>query len=113
MRQIKAVRLAQELGRDGRENPTVSRARTFCPVVDLVDWFRVIVDLERHGYTHRTLSLATGNSRTAIGGWRCNIHQPSHPSGEALVQLWMDVTEMDRDRLPRRTVSVLSAARSR
>jgi hypothetical protein len=113
MRQIKAVRVASEMAREGRETQTSSRARTFCPVVDLVDWFRVIVDLERHGYTHRTLSLATGNSRTAIGGWRCNIHQPSHPSGEALVQLWIEVTEKDRDRLPRRTVSVLSAARSR
>ena len=88
-----------------------SRARAFSREENLVDWFLVIVGLERHGYTHRTIAMAIGNSKGAVGVWRCTDVQPNHASGEALISLWMATTGNDRGTLPLRTVTQLSAAR--
>ena len=78
-----------------------------------IDWFLVIVDIERRGYTHSTISMGTGCSRSAIGGWRNCEHEPSHENGEALIELWMAVTSKLRDELPRRLEMGFSAARAR
>jgi hypothetical protein len=90
---------------------SASRARAFSVEVGRTDWFLVILALEKQGYTHRALAGVTMSSRSAIGHWRCGDHEPSHPSGEALIYLWMLVTEQPREMLPRRKVDQLSAAR--
>lgn len=77
-----------------------------------VDWFRIIVDLERRGYTHTTLAKQLHPiHRATVGKWRCRTSEPAHANGEALIALWMVVTGSERTALPRRRDMQLSAAR--
>lgn len=88
-----------------------SRARAFSPDGRRVDWFLLIVALERKGYKHRSMCACTGTSKTSIGRWRNFECDPSHPSGEALIALWMSATGLPRDQVPMRKDAQLSAAR--
>lgn len=76
-----------------------------------LDWFFVIVDLERKGYTLQAIGQSIGRSKGTVGGWRCGDHEPGYEGGEALVGLWMSVTGKGRAELPRRLVVGFSAAR--
>lgn len=77
-----------------------------------VDWFRVIVDLEREGYTIGLIATVTGCGKGTVGGWKYLEHGPSHENGEMLIALWMQVTARPRSELPRQ-LPQLSAARVR
>lgn len=75
-----------------------------------VNWWAVIVDLERGGYTHSATGAAVGVSRTAVESWKNRNAEPGHEYGERLVALWRVVTGLPRDDLPRKLDQVLSAA---
>jgi hypothetical protein len=76
-----------------------------------VDWFLLIVALERKGYTAYTLANKSGVPRSTLNGWKCSISQPLHYAGELLISLWMAETGLSRDELPLRKDGQLSAAR--
>lgn len=84
------------------EVDSASRARAFAATNQRVDWFRVIVALERKGHSSYSLAEATKVPRSTFGGWRCGDHEPSHHGGEALIALWMRETVMPRSELPMR-----------
>lgn len=88
-----------------------SRARAFSPEGRRVDWFLVIVALERKGHTAYTLADKSGVPRSTLNGWKCEVSQPMHHAGEQLISLWMTETGLPRDELPLRSSEQLSAAR--
>lgn len=88
-----------------------SRARAFSQDAHMVNWFRVIVDLERAGYGVRAMEKKTGLPRATLNDWKCEVSRPSHFGGEQLIALWMIETGLPRERLPLKTGGQLSAAR--
>lgn len=71
---------------------TVSDERT--------DWFRVIVDLERKGYSHCSIASVCGVSKRTVGGWKQGS-SPKFDDGKQLLTLWEAVTGNGQDSAPR------------
>jgi len=88
-----------------------SRARAFSRESQQVDWFVIIVALERREFNHRRIAETIGNSVGSIGFWKTGTSQPAHNSGEALISLWCSVSGLPRDQVPMRKDGQLSAAR--
>ena len=65
-----------------------------------VDWFRVIVDLERCGYRHADMAASIGSAKSTLVGWKKGS-RPSYDEGERLIELWCSVTAKSRDSVPR------------
>lgn len=65
-----------------------------------VDWFQVITDLSKLGYTLHSIAIAIGVAKSTLIGWKQGA-EPKYQDGERLVALWSRITESDRDRLPR------------
>lgn len=64
-----------------------------------VDWFRVIADLTRRGYTTRSLADAIHVPPATLLGWKQGA-EPKYGDGERLVLLWAELTDTDRARVP-------------
>lgn len=58
-----------------------------------VDWFKVISDLQRHGFTHEQIGKDVGVSRRMVGYWRDGYSEPLYSHGAALVCLYRTVIE--------------------
>lgn len=67
-----------------------------------VDWWRVIVDLERHSYTHGTIAAAVGVGRGTVHGWKVLNAEPRHSDGQRILALWAAVTHKDASLAPQR-----------
>lgn len=82
------------------------------PIVEAppVSWWHVIVDLERHGYTHGQIASVIGSQRSTVENWKNRAAGPRHDDGERLIALWCAVTMRPREDLPKRTDGVLSAS---
>ena len=61
--------------------------RTRKPVVD---WFRILADLRREGYTHVHVAKALDVSRSCVRNWSYG-QTPIYDSGRALILLWRRV----------------------
>jgi len=75
-----------------------------------VSWWHVIVQMEKHGYTHSSIAAAVGISRQGVESWKNRDIEPSHENGERLCALWRVVTGLPAAEIPRKFVQVLSAA---
>jgi hypothetical protein len=64
-----------------------------------VDWFAVLVDLNRKGLHTAGIADLIRAPRTTVLGWKQG-GEPCHADGEALVQLWCRVMERERADLP-------------
>lgn len=65
----------------------------------VVNWFQVIIDLCRKGYSHAAISAAVDAPKSTVQGWKQGA-EPRHSNGEKLIELWCQVTANDRERLP-------------
>ena len=65
-----------------------------------IDWFRLMVELKRGGWSLRAMSAATRISKPVLVGLRNSGTEPRHVAGEALIALWCRVTGLGRDHLP-------------
>ena len=65
-----------------------------------IDWFRVIVDLERSGYSHVSTAFSIGVAKRTVGGWK-NGSRPRFEEGEKLLQLWSRVLGKGQESAPR------------
>ncbi len=72
------------------------------PVLSPIDWFQILLDIQRRGYTLQTLAAAVDIPRTTLIGWRDLDATPRHPDGERVISLWCQVTAQTRDEIPRR-----------
>lgn len=66
----------------------------------LVDWFRVIVDLERKGYGPTIIALSIDAPKTTILGWKQGS-RPRFEEGDSLIDLWCRVVGKNRSDLPK------------
>lgn len=76
-----------------------------------VDWFRLLVELKRHGFSLRMIGEQVGIPESTMRGYSAGS-EPSHVAGEALVVFWCQVTSKSRDQLPIEPMHV-SAARAK
>lgn len=64
-----------------------------------VDWFQVIIDLNRSGYTTLAVAQAIGTAKSTVLGWKQGA-TPRWEDGECLLELWMTITKNCRDGIP-------------
>lgn len=64
-----------------------------------VDWFRIIVDLERASYSHLTIAAAVGVGKRTVGGWKSGS-SPRYEDGCLLISLWAQVVAKDQSEIP-------------
>ncbi|EXU75347.1 hypothetical protein BG55_11475 [Erwinia mallotivora] len=64
-----------------------------------VDWFRVITDLERAGFTHQRIARHLIAAKSTVM-YSKNGSEPRYSDGERLIRLWELVTEKTQDDLP-------------
>lgn len=57
-----------------------------------IDWFRIVIDLERSGYSHSSVASWVGVTKRAVGGWKQGA-TPRYEDGERLIALWCQVTK--------------------
>lgn len=67
---------------------------------DRLDWFAVLLDLQRRGLPTTLVSRQIRVPKSTVLGWKQGA-EPKHVDGEALVDLWMRVTSKLRHELPR------------
>jgi hypothetical protein len=65
-----------------------------------VDWFRVIVDLERQGYGATLVALSIATPKTTLLGWKQGS-RPRFEEGDRLIALWCRVTGNGRETVPK------------
>lgn len=65
-----------------------------------VDWFRLITNLQRHGYTLSDIAAALGMARTTVHGWKSGAF-PRYDDGDRLISLWSQVSGECRETVPR------------
>ena len=64
-----------------------------------IDWFRLITDLERAGFTHDKIARQLVASRSSIFYWKTGS-EPRYSDGERLIRLWALVTHKTQEDLP-------------
>ncbi len=65
-----------------------------------IDWFRLMSELKRGGWSLRAMAAATRISKPVLVGLRNSGAEPKHVAGEALIELWCRVTGLGREQLP-------------
>lgn len=58
---------------------------------DLVDWFRVVSDLQRAGMSHWQQARECGASRRSVGNWQTGVCEPSFSKGYRLLDTYKSV----------------------
>lgn len=67
---------------------------------DRIDWFRVLIDLNRAGLPTSAVSQQLAIPLTTILGWKQGA-EPRYADGESLLELWGRVLDRARERAPR------------
>lgn len=65
-----------------------------------VDWFRVLADLRRLGFSQNEVAKQTAISRSTLLGWHLRTSEPAHAAGERLIAFWCTVMDRPRESLP-------------
>jgi hypothetical protein len=65
-----------------------------------IDWFRIIVDLERARWSHERVAVECMRSKGWVAALKDGASQPRHDDGEHLVSLWMRATGNPRAAAP-------------
>jgi len=64
------------------------------------DWFRLIIDLNRAGFSLQTIASEIDVVASTLIGWKKGS-EPRHHKGEALIDMWCRITKKERNDLPR------------
>lgn len=62
------------------------------PLDENIDWFRVIVSLERGGYPIKEIAKHVGVHPRTVGYWKSGITSPKWEDGQSLLGLWVKIT---------------------
>lgn len=76
-----------------------------------VDWFRILDDLKRLGFSLYALEAQVAIPKSTLIGYRQGA-EPKHLDGEKLIGFWCQVTANERELIPTELLP-LSAARSK
>ena len=69
-----------------------------------IDWGEILLDLRRQGIGLLEVAQRIRIAKSTVYDWSRGA-EPRHYDGEALIQLWMEVTGRDRSDLPPRTLN--------
>lgn len=64
-----------------------------------VDWFKVIVEISRAGFSMQAIAQSIGVARTTLLGWKQGA-EPRHSEGDRLLTFWTNVTGHHRSEAP-------------
>lgn len=82
---------------------------TKLPTVQVtIDWFRVVADLRREGYSRSTLAGMLGVSRSGINLW-ISGSEPSYVKGNALLLFWSTTMGKPVDQAPIKAIQPSAA----
>lgn len=56
-----------------------------------VDWFRLLNDLKREGYSHYAIAHFTKIPKSTLDGYKAGA-EPRHCDGQTLIDCWAQVT---------------------
>lgn len=76
-----------------------------------IDWFRILDDLKRLGFSLYALEAHIAIPKSTLIGYKQGA-EPKHTDGERLVGFWCQVTANGREHVPTEAF-VLSVARSK
>lgn len=68
----------------------------------VVDWFMLLVELKKQGYSHHKIFNHTKIPVGTLAGFKQGS-EPKHGDGERLISLWCKVTGKNREFVPRVT----------
>ena len=77
-----------------------------------VDWFRVLVELKRHGLSGYGVAERVGIPRQTLHNYANRGCEPRYVEGVLLLELWAEVTGQELRNVPREVAST-SAAKAR
>lgn len=69
-----------------------------------VDWFQVVTEISRAGYSLQATAQSIGVARTTLLGWKQGA-EPRHSEGDRLLTFWTNVTGHDRATVPMVSIS--------
>lgn len=64
-----------------------------------VDWFRLLADLEREGFSNLSVAEQIDVPRSSLSTYK-DGSEPSHVVGEKLIVFWRSCTTRSREELP-------------
>ena len=64
-----------------------------------IDWFRFISDISRRQFSLSRTAAELEVSKSTLLGWKMGS-EPKHGDGEALIEMWCQVTGRDREIVP-------------
>lgn len=68
---------------------------------EMIDWFRVFIDLKKSGYSLNRVSREIGIAPGTIKGWKSGS-RPKFEDALLLIALWVSATEKNTEQLPRK-----------
>lgn len=69
-----------------------------------LDWFQVISDLSRHGYSSKAIADRIEVPKSTLLGWKQGA-EPRYSEGRRLIEFWCDITGKPETSLPMVDVS--------
>ena len=69
-----------------------------------IDWFQVIMEISRYGFSMQVIAQSIGVARTTLLGWKQGA-EPRHSEGDRLLTFWTNVTGHDRSEAPMVSIS--------
>ena len=76
-------------------------ARLELQLQERVDWFRVIVDIEKKGIPSRHLAINLDIPPSTLMGWKLENHRPKFEEGLRLLNCWCKLTKKHLEQAPR------------
>lgn len=64
-----------------------------------LDWFQVISDLSRHGFTAKAIADRIDVPKSTLLGWKQGA-EPRYSEGRRLIEFWCDITGKPEAQLP-------------
>lgn len=64
-----------------------------------LDWFQVISELRRHGYSAKAIADRVGVPKSTLLGWKQGA-EPRYSEGRRLIEFWCEITGKAETKLP-------------
>lgn len=65
-----------------------------------VNWFRLLADLKRAGFSHYAVAKDLGIPRETVRDWSSRVQEPRHYAGELLIAFWCERMDRPRESVP-------------
>lgn len=79
---------------------SLARVRAFATNNIRVDWFRILTQLKKEGYSTYAVSHFTRIPRSNLNNYKLTGTQPSYHHGVCLLQFWAEATGNDTTDAP-------------